>query len=408
MNDWVECVLGDICSFAKERIDVNLLSEKNYISTENMLPDKNGIVEATSLPSVNSVSKYQKDDVLVSNIRPYFKKIWFASMQGGCSNDVLVFRSKLNCNSEFLYYILSDNIFFDYVTKTSKGTKMPRGDKNAIMGYNILLPPLQTQKKIASILSSLDDKIEINTRMNKVLEEIARALFHRWFVEFEFPDAEGRPYKSSGGKMVESEMGLVPEGWVVGTLGDIAEIIDCLHSKKPERCDVGKPLLQLNNIQNDGLLDMSEIYFISEEDYSKWISRCEASKGDCVITNVGRVGAVAQIPEGVYAALGRNMTCVRCKGDYYFPTFLIEYLLSDPMRSEILKKTDTGTILDALNVKNIPKLMIVIPDNQTLKAFERILRPLRYKMEMNLKENHSLTFSRDTILPKLLRGDLVS
>jgi type I restriction enzyme S subunit len=132
----------------------------------------------------------------------------------------------------------------------------------------------------------------------------------------------------------------------------------------------------------------------------------EAVGGDCVITNVGRVGAVAQIPSGLRAALGRNMTGLRPKSNFPHPTFLIESLLSDAMREEIRNKTDAGTILDALNVKSIPALRVIRPTSEVLDRFETMVRPLRKKMEQNLSESCSLSAIRDTLLPKLLSGEL--
>jgi type I restriction enzyme S subunit len=111
------------------------------------------------------------NDVLVSNIRPYFKKIWYATFNGGCSNDVLVFRTKDGVNSQFLHYVLADDAFFDYSMATSKGTKMPRGDKKAIMEYKVPNLSFENQSKIASILKTLDDKIELNNEINNNLEQ---------------------------------------------------------------------------------------------------------------------------------------------------------------------------------------------------------------------------------------------
>lgn len=161
--------LSDICEFVKEKIDVTGLSKVNYISTENMLADKGGITEATALPTVKLTQSFQKNDVLVSNIRPYFKKIWFSNIEGGCSNDVLALRAKEGTDAKFLYYVLSDNKFFDYSTATSKGTKMPRGDKQAIMQYEVNAFDLGQQRKIANILSVFDEKIVINNRINRNL-----------------------------------------------------------------------------------------------------------------------------------------------------------------------------------------------------------------------------------------------
>lgn len=177
--------LEDLCFYAKEKIEVDVLTEKNYISTENMLPNKGGITTATSLPSTAQTKKYQKFDTLVSNIRPYFKKIWFAEFDGGCSNDVLVFRARDGVCKRFLYYVLANDTFFDYSMATSKGTKMPRGDKTAIMKYDVPDFTYEEQEKIAGILDALDRKIQLNAEINKNLEQQAKAVFKSWFEDFD-------------------------------------------------------------------------------------------------------------------------------------------------------------------------------------------------------------------------------
>jgi len=278
------------------------------------------------------------------------------------------------------------------------GSAVPTLNRNHIHPLQIRISRnLSEQKAIAATLSCLDDKIELNNRMNKTLEEMAQAIFKSWFVDFE-------PYQD--GEFVDSELGRIPKLFTVSTIGDFSDVIDCLHSKKPNRCKSGKPFLQLNNIRDSGLLDMKDIYYISESDYLQWITRCEATEGDCVITNVGRVGAVSQIPEGIKAALGRNMTCVRCRKENPYPTFLIECLVSEQMKHEIEKKTDSGTILDALNVKSIPKLRFICPDKRSLDTFEKTARPIRQHMENIIRENRQISQLRDTLLPKLMSGEI--
>lgn len=158
--------LSDICDYAKGKIEVAALDEDTYISTENMMPNKGGITSASSLPTVAQTQAFSTGDVLVSNIRPYFKKIWFAEYDGGCSNDVLVFRAKDGVSKRFLYYVLADDAFFDYSMATSKGTKMPRGDKVAIMKYGVPDFTYEEQEKIAGVLEVLDRKIQINVEIN--------------------------------------------------------------------------------------------------------------------------------------------------------------------------------------------------------------------------------------------------
>ena len=162
--------LLDICSLVTDKMSVTELENENaYISTENMLPDKGGITTPTSVPSDGKITAYKKNDVLVSNIRPYFKKIWFASNDGGCSNDVLVFRAKSGVLPDYLHYILADDAFFDYSMKTSKGTKMPRGDKKAIMEYEVTNMNTDTQQKVSIVLRLIDHKIALNTAINENL-----------------------------------------------------------------------------------------------------------------------------------------------------------------------------------------------------------------------------------------------
>lgn len=161
--------LADICEYAKGKVDVAILDDETYISTENMMPNKGGITSASSLPTIVQTQVFLAGDVLVSNIRPYFKKIWFAEFDGGCSNDVLVFRAKDGVSKRFLYYVLSDDTFFDYSMATSKGTKMPRGDKAAIMKYEVPDFTYEEQEKIAGILEALDRKIQLNTEINENL-----------------------------------------------------------------------------------------------------------------------------------------------------------------------------------------------------------------------------------------------
>ena len=207
--------LQDICSYVKTKVETSNYSIEDYISTENMLPEKGGITVASSFPS-GKVTEFQENDILISNIRPYFKKIWKADRRGCCSNDVLCIRANYNVDAEFLYYLLSQDLFFAYVMSGANGSKMPRGDKQQIMNWEIEIPSeKEDQRCIASILSSLDRKIELNNKINADLEEMAQAIFKNWFVDFE-------PFKDD--KFVDSELGMIPEGWKVGSLGDFCNV----------------------------------------------------------------------------------------------------------------------------------------------------------------------------------------
>lgn len=131
---------------------------------------------ASSIPDKGSVVAYKKDDVLVSNIRPYFKKIWQASHDGGCSADVLVFRNRENVNAKFLYYLLSADSFFDYSMATAKGTKMPRGDKSQMMKFAVCIPPEEVLQKFAAMVAPMLQKVDGNRTENRCLAVLRNAL----------------------------------------------------------------------------------------------------------------------------------------------------------------------------------------------------------------------------------------
>ena len=184
MMNWKKCKLGEVATTTTTKIGCSDITS-NYISTENMLPNKGGVVAASSFPSTGNVSTYQQGDILVSNIRPYFKKIWRATCNGTASNDVIIFCANEGVDNLYLYYLLADDRFFAYVMTGAKGTKMPRGDKKQMLQYPVNLPPLEEQKRIADILGAFDDKIELLQKQNKTLEDMAKAFFKSWFVDFD-------------------------------------------------------------------------------------------------------------------------------------------------------------------------------------------------------------------------------
>jgi type I restriction enzyme S subunit len=398
MNSWEQIRLRDISVLITKGTTPTTLGHKftesgiNYVKSESVTD--NGRIDKTKFVFIdqnthNALKRsiLAEDDILFSMAGMFIGKTAVVTkdiLPANTNQAVGIIRlDKTKANPKFIHYFLHNKSYTQYINNLVSQSAQPNLNLAEIGNLPISLPSLPEQRVLAEILGTFDNKIEVNRRMNTTLESMARAVFRQWFVD---------------GEEVEN--------WKISQIGEIADVIDCLHSKKPERQEVGKPFLQLSNILDNGLLDVTDIYFITKEDYDYWISRIEASPGDCVVTNVGRVGAIAQIPEGFKAALGRNMTAIRCKKEYPYPTFLIECLMSDAMRQEINNKTDSGTILDALNVKNIPLLQFVLPPHSLLQKFEEQIRPIRAKMEANLKESRTLGRLRDSLLPKLMRGEV--
>lgn len=171
--------LSDICAYSQRRIAVSSLSLESYYSTENMLPGKAGAVAASSLPSVAQATGCMPGDILISNIRPYFKKIMYSQSECGCSADVLCFVPKAPAFSLFLFSTLYDDHFFDYMVAGSKGTKMPRGDKQQIMAYPVIMPSAAQLAGFNSVAQPILSKIETSNQENKRLIAIRDTLLPR-------------------------------------------------------------------------------------------------------------------------------------------------------------------------------------------------------------------------------------
>ena len=218
-------LLSSAAKYSDDRVNGLKVSHDCFVTTDNMIQNKGGITITPVLPKGNLIA-YSKGDILIGNIRPYLKKIWYANKNGGCSPDVLVIQAKSNIDSKFLYYSLFRDDFFSHMMNGSKGTKMPRGDKGQILRFQIPNIELSTQQKIASVLSALDSKIELNNRINAELEAMAKTQYDYWFVQFDFPDKNGKPYKTSGGKMVWNEelKREIPDGWEVKPLSEITAV----------------------------------------------------------------------------------------------------------------------------------------------------------------------------------------
>lgn len=375
MEEWKECKLSDICDYGKDRIEVSSLDNSNYISTENMLPNRAGITTATTLPTGELTPSFEIDDTLVSNIRPYFKKIWKATFSGGCSADVLVFKAKENVSKEYLYYVLADDEFFKYSMTTSKGTKMPRGDKTSIMNYPVKLPPLPTQQKIAAILSSLDDKIELNNKINTNLEQQAQALFKNWFVDFE-------PF---GGKM--------PEGWKEADIYSIANIIygSPFASKLFNTEKNGKPIIRIRDLKDQH----SDVYTPEEQDDAYLIQ-----PKDIV---VGMDGEFRPYIWGSEPGWLNQRVCVfenkRPKGKAFL-YFSIKPLL------DVVEKTQVATTVIHIGKKDFDKFQIILPTEDILDRFDELTDPILDQIVANRLENRRLAELRDALLPKLMNREI--
>lgn len=349
--------LSDICYYVSDKIPVKQVRLDDYVSTENLLQNRGGLSVASKLPPSGKVTAFQAGDALVSNIRPYFKKIWLADRSGGASNDVLVFR-KLNDNicEKYLYYILADDRFFAFSTASASGSKMPRGDKAQIMNYPISLPSLDQQKKIVDILSSLDEKIELNRRMNETLEQLGQALFRHYFVD----NHEAKDWKNI-------------------YLGDIVAITTGKGSTKANLSEYGKyPLYGAN-----GVMGRSQNYLLNEK---------------VIVTGrVGTLGVVRAVVDKAW--FSDNVIIMRPDPSIFGYVFYVVCGIDYAS----LNRGSTQPLITQTDLKN---QRVKLPPLSTLQRFENSYAVIFNQIQANKRQMSTLVAIRDSLLPKLISGEI--
>lgn len=379
--------LKDICAYVKDKIDTDFYKLEDYVSTENMSSYKGGITLASAVPA-GKATQYKKNDILISNIRPYFKKIWKASKDGICSGDVLCIRHSQDTDPTYLYYLLSQDLFFDYVMSGVKGTKMPRGDKNQIMRFNVKDMPFSDQRRIASILSSLDRKIELNNKINAQLEEMAQAIFKSWFVDFE-------PFKD--GKFVESELGLIPDGWEVGTLTEIAKYVNGLAMQKfpPASFEESLPVLKIKEL-GQGSTDTNS-------------DRCTSAIKEDFIINDGDVvfswSGTLLVDIWCGGKCGLNQHLFKVTSESY-PKWFYCYWTKYHLAKFIRIAKDKAVTMGHIKRGELENSMVLIPSDGDMAKISNLMGPLVENFISNRVQNRHLAQLRDTLLPKLMNGEI--
>ena len=339
-----------------------------------MLPNLGGVTLASSMPTISSVSRFKNGDILLSNIRPYFQKMIFADFDGGCSNDVLVLRADEKCIlPEYLYYSLAHKNFFDYVTKTGKGTKMPRGDKAAIMKYEINVPEVYIQQKIIKILSSIDKKIKNNNRTNDNLHEMCLTIYRDLINK---ADAEKDLLKNHA---------------------------KCVLGGTPSRA---KPEYWNGNINwiNSGEINRFRILEPSET-----ITDLGLKKTSTTLLPIGTT--VLAITRATLGQVSR-LEIESCANQSVIGVIPDDSLTNEFVYLNILENINdiigrqTGGAQQHINKNDVETYEIIIPEPEKIAKFDKEIKPIFGQIRNNCLENERLTKLRDTLLPELLNGKI--
>jgi len=374
-----EISLNEVAKIVSKKAPISEAKLDNYISTENMIPLFGGIHKAEKLPESTSVNTFQSGDILFSNIRTYFKKVWFSNFNGTVSPDVIVFRANENiCLNKYLYYSLCNSDFIELTIHTSKGAKMPRGDKEAMLKYSFPLPPLPEQQAIAEVLSSLDNKIDLLHRNNKTLEEMAETLFRQWFVE--------------GAK----------EEWEVKRLDDILTTVGGTtpSTSNPEFWNGN-----INWTSPRDITTLSGIYLFNTE---RKITEAGLKKVSSGLLPEGTLLMSSRAPVGVLAfaeiPLCINQGYIAVLDNKGYNKLFIYLWLKNNM--EYIHSYSNGSTFMEISKSAFKSLEITLPPINIIDTFCSHIKPLFDKIKHNEQSIQNLKITRDTLLPKLMSGQV--
>ena len=372
-----------------------------FLNNKNILDDK------INFDEVEFITK-QKDELLrkgkikvgdivlttrgsVGNVGLFHENLRFK--QARINSGMVIIRNNNEIfDINYLYQLLKSPYMKQQYKSMSTGTAQPQLPIKDIKKLNLIVPPLEEQEKISGILSSLDNKIELNNKMNKTLEEVAQSIFKRWFVDFEFPNEDGLPYKSSGGEMVESELGMIPKGWEVTHIYDISQVTMGVSpsSKTYNEDNIGLPLL-------NGAADFEGKLIKPSKFTSEPKKICK--KGDMVF------GVRATIGNIVFAdkeyALGRGVASVE-PNNKVFREF-IYYSLDNSM--ENLINNASGSVFLNLKKADITDLKVCYSE-EIVEKFNNVAKVLIDKVIENDIESEMLKQNRDILLSKLMNGEI--
>ena len=341
------------------------------------------------------------ESIIIGRVGAYCGNVNYTTQKCWISDNAILAKAKEDFDSKFLYY----NMIYQNFHNLRTGSSQPLLTQGTLKKVQINCPNLEQQKQISQILSSIDGKIEVNNQINKTLENMAQAIFKQWFVDFEFPNEDGEPYKSSGGEMVESELGMIPKGWEVKKSSDIANInIGKTPPRKEKECFTLDPddykWISIKDLGNSGAYIFDSSEYLTKESIEKY--NVKVVPDNTVVLSfkltVGRV----------------SITCGQMTTNEAIAHFNLsnkskittEYLYLYLKSFDYGKLGNTSSIANAVNSKIIKAMPIIVPDNKTIKTFSEVMESVFSKIKYTIKQSDKLIEIRDTLLPKLMSGEI--
>lgn len=404
---------GDSAALIRNTVKPEDSNGAKYIGLEHI---ERGTLHLNGYGSANDVSsaksQFRTGDILFGKLRPYFRKVVRAPFDGVCSTDIWVVRAKEGIDQGFLYYWMASQEFVNFSMQGSEGTKMPRAKWEHVSRHKIPYFALPEQRAIAHILGSLDDKIKLNRQMNRTLEKMAQAIFKSWFIDFDpvRAKAEGRdpglPKEIADlfpNSFEDSELGPIPKGWKVRSIGEAVQCVggSTPSTKNPKYWDGGtNPFVtpkDMSSLTSPVILGTER--HITYAGVEKISSR-QLPVGTVLLSSRAPIGylAITEIPVSV----NQGIIAMICNGD--LPNHYVLQWTRTNM--DIIKSNAGGTTFAEISKRNFRPIPVVIPPLDPLDAFVDQVGPLHQQLVLNCLESRELTAIRDTLLPKLISGEL--
>ena len=379
---WRECRLGDVAEIVKDKYQPKKGDALIYIGLEHIQEQTLRLNSIGSSEDITSDKFYfRKGDVLFGKLRPYFRKVVQVDFDGVCSTDIWVIRPKAGVNQKYLLYLFANKELVDLSNFSESGTRMPRADWN-FMSQTIWNIPIDQseQHAIASVLSSLDDKIDLLNRENQTLEQMAEALFRQWFIE-------------------EAD-----EKWEEVPLSEVFDFKEGPGIRNWQYRDNGIPFINIRLISN-GEIDVSKANFVSEAEANAKYKHFYLQRKDMVVSTSGTLGKVAII-RNYHLPLLLNTSVIRFRPkDGINFSFMYGYLRSNEFY-ECLIDSASGSVQLNFGPIHLKQIVMKIPPNEKLEYFRKVVDPIYEKFELNYNQIRTLEKLRDTLLPKLMSGEV--
>jgi len=413
---WKEVPLQEVIQFnPTELIRKGTLAKKIGMDKLNTFQRN---IEGYEIAEYKSGTKFRNGDTLLARITPCLENGKTAQVSvlednevGFGSTEFIVMREKEGLSvNDYIYYLSISPQIRDMAIKSMTGTSgRQRAQIDVIKNTKIEIPDVNEQKAIANILSSLDDKIEVNNTINKKLEEIAQAIFKQWFVDFEFPNEEGKPYKSSGGAMVESELGMIPEGWGITKIKDVIEVTDYVANGSFSSL---KNNVQTSEVEDYAILirlvDFSRGFkgpfsYVNEKGYN-FLKKSKLYGGEIIISNVGaNAGTIFKAPKlNKPMTLGPNSIVLLNNA----LTTYMYYLLTSQWGKGKVQSIIGGSAQPKFNKTDFRNINIILPNKRVINNYNLVMHSVEERIGKLFTENQMLESMRDTLLQKLMSGEI--